>query len=154
MSLQLLLTAMIYFHFFVHYKKVFPVISAACVLWLISDSHYEMTLSYSNSSPVSHSPLCLLHEQTAAAAGRWWCPGCKWGHTGSRSAASSKYCRGSGRGRPSAQVWTTRSSSTPERPKTSTARTLGLRRMKRRGWRAVREIEKLFSIHRTTIICC
>lgn len=83
-----------------------------------------------------HWPLCHLREQTVGAAGRRWCPGCKWGRTGSRSAASSKCCLGFGRGKSSAPGWTTRSSSTPEKPKASTARTLGLRtRQKMRWWR-------------------
>lgn len=90
--------------------------------------------------PVSRSPLCPLHEQTGAAAGRWWCQQCKWGHTGSPSAASSKRCLECGRGRPIGLGWTTRSSSMPERPAASTAHTLGLR--KETMTREVKEMDK------------
>lgn len=100
--------------------------SSLCSLAKWLQWFHVMVLGYSLQPPVSYSPQCPRHERTGAVAGKWWCPGCKWGHTGSRSPASSRCCRESGRGRPSGLEWTTRSSSTPERPAASTAHTLGL----------------------------
>lgn len=120
---------MLFFLFYLHLTILRLLVYCINVIDLSTQYKNNSLFLFCNGSPEHTyylSPLCPLHEQTATVAGRWWCPQCKWGHRGSRSATSNKCCLESGRERPSELGWTTHSNSMPDRPAASTTHTWGL----------------------------